>query len=235
MNNDNFPNPGLSLGPNSCNTGSVNLGNQRAIHCLIGSRAGYTSGYVDARVNCDQCPCEPVPNTNFECREFGYYEGRCFECDACDPNPCSESWQDCTHLTCDTHSCTCDNIRCGHLGGCASCGSASISYECDSSENCIRTGNVCVEGSCGAECNEGWESSTYYECVDNRWLGSARDRCGGDAFCSGGGSGKACTITRRWIDNRYKDCRAIDCSMYPGHTGACIPGGGAISADCECV
>ena len=27
VNNDIFPNPGLSLGPNSCNTGSVNLGN----------------------------------------------------------------------------------------------------------------------------------------------------------------------------------------------------------------
>lgn len=224
----------LNLGPNSCYVAGL-PGNNRAIHVNIAADA--TGPYTpDAVVRCDLCGCEDNPNTNFRCiTTSGTTQYRCVECDACDSNPCTHSWQDCNHVDCTTRTCTCDNVRCSNQGGCASCGHASEIYECQSGD-CVRTGGGCVAGSCGAQCDTGWESSNYNACVDSRWLGIARDYCGGDMTCVSGGvstSGRSCQVFRRWIDNRNRDCYAMDCSSFPGTSGSCMESGVGVGCICQ--
>ncbi|MFT4309634.1 MAG: hypothetical protein ACMXYL_04050 [Candidatus Woesearchaeota archaeon] len=126
----------LNLGPNSCNVGGT-LGNNRAVHCLIGSDVGRTSA-LDAVVNCDECPCEPVPGTNYNCNNVS---GRCIACDAC---PCDEDWEDCEHLTCTTRNCTCNDDKCEAKSTDCVGGSMQL-CEC----NDDKTDCICITQSCG--------------------------------------------------------------------------------------
>jgi hypothetical protein len=168
-----FESVDLLMGPNSCNINGA-LGNMRAIHCLIGSDAGSTSE-IDAMVNCNTCHCEPDPGTYFECEEA---RGRCIDCDACDPNPCG-SFETCTHLTCSTYSCDCDDDLCWSNTPWV-CTANDPGLECGTVAGTeIRDERRCRSGACT------WESRSRscsvnlgscplgYDCVNNMCVSSA--------------------------------------------------------------
>lgn len=197
-NNVNFPNPGLSLGPNQCNLGAPD-GNNRAIHCLIGSRAAYTSGYVDAMVNCSSCPCESVFETHFWCLSSTQTPPySCEQCDRCLDEPCDHLWQCCDHINCHTRDCYCCSGNCNENGDWGSCSINTGGRECGTfSGTQSREVKRCHDGRDGS-CTWQTETSTCTETVE----------CGSGALgpwmcCSDG----SC--------NYAAGCCAVDCPSSP--------------------
>jgi hypothetical protein len=145
------------LGPNACNSAGIQ-GNDRAIHISIHSDA--SGPYIpDAVVRCDICGCEDELNKNFRClgssAEPPY---RCEQCDACFTYPCRHTWQDCTHLTCTTRNCTCNDVKCEALSTACVGGTMQV---CSCSAD--KTACNCVSQPCGSD------PGLITDCVFNVW------------------------------------------------------------------
>lgn len=183
-------------GPNRCFVYGAD-GNDRAI--LIEPQSDDRGPQSpDAVVDCRICGCEDNPGTRFTCTS----SGACASCDPCASETCNAG-EICVRETCSDSNCICDPIQCS-----GSVCEEKVSVVSACAQDRCETQTLCIEGACGAECND-----------DDR---STRNVCDGTLLvketttCS-----KACTSEQ--ARELITDCSQRTCPE--GRVPACERGG----------
>lgn len=189
----------LISGPNRCFVYGAD-GNDRSI--VVEPQSDDSGPARDATVDCRICGCEEEPGTRFTCTS----NGACASCDPCDQDTCSTG-EVCIRESCSEYSCACDPIQCE---GRTCEQNRTVSGACVA-DACEKTSR-CIEGSCGAECNDGSRTTTRV-CIGDV-LVAETETCSGSCQAQ---------IER----TRIRDCSLERCG--PGLEPVCTQGG------CACV